>query len=126
MEVDYLKFFFALVLVIGVIVLLPMLARKYGRLPNFSGGGGARRLAVVETLALDARRRLVLIRRDQREYLLLLGQSSEIVVDNAGTADNANRQDADQQSLGAALAAPNPANNISRLSAWLQRREDRS
>ena len=34
----------------------------------------ARRLSVVETLALDPNRRLVLVRVDQEERLLLLGE----------------------------------------------------
>jgi flagellar protein FliO/FliZ len=40
-----------------------------------------RRLEVVETLALDTRRRLVMIRRDDREHLLLLGANQDIVVE---------------------------------------------
>ena len=35
---------------------------------------GARRLAVLEVLPIDPRRKLVLVRCDEREYLLLLGQ----------------------------------------------------
>ena len=42
---------------------------------------GGKRLAVVEVRALDTRRRLVLIRRDDQEHLLLLGATGETVVE---------------------------------------------
>lgn len=52
---------------------LPLMAAKA---PN-----GAR-LAVVETRMLDARRKLVLVRRDEVEHLLLIGQETQIVVES--------------------------------------------
>ena len=41
------------------------------------------RLAVLETAAIDQRRRLVLIRRDETEHLLLIGGPSDLVVEPA-------------------------------------------
>lgn len=41
------------------------------------------RLAVLETTAIDQRRRLVLIRRDDTEHLLLIGGPSDLVVEPA-------------------------------------------
>lgn len=43
--------------------------------------GGSRRLKLVENLPLDARRRCVIVRCDEREHLLLLGEQDSIVVD---------------------------------------------
>ncbi len=43
---------------------------------------GARRLAVVESLVIAPRRRLVLVRADGREHLLLLGATGETVVES--------------------------------------------
>ena len=40
-----------------------------------------RRLRVVEFLPIDHKRRLVLVRRDDREHLLILGAESETVVE---------------------------------------------
>jgi len=40
-----------------------------------------RRLQLVETLALDVRRRLVIVRCDGDEHLLLLGPDQDIVVE---------------------------------------------
>ena len=40
----------------------------------------AKRLDVVESLTVDVRRRLVIVRCDDQEHLLLLGASQDIVV----------------------------------------------
>jgi flagellar protein FliO/FliZ len=45
-----------------------------------TGRGAGRRLAVEEALALDARRRLLLVRCDGREVLLLTGGGQEAVI----------------------------------------------
>lgn len=79
----------ALVIVLGLIGLVTLAARRMGL-----GGahaavrfGRERRLSVVETLALDPRRRLVLLRRDETEHLVILGPNGETVVErNAGRA----------------------------------------
>jgi flagellar protein FliO/FliZ len=81
---DYLQFFFALVFVLALIALVALIARKMGfgyRLP--SRGRKTRRLEVVEMIPLDARRRLVLVRRDAAEYLVLLGINSDLLLDGA-------------------------------------------
>ncbi len=41
----------------------------------------ARRLQIIESLALDNKRRVVIMRCDGREHLLLLNASQDIVVD---------------------------------------------
>ncbi len=80
----YLRFIAALILVLGLIVAAAWALRRYGLQMGRSlaaGGRGGRRLAVVEMLGLDAKRRLVLVRRDDREFLLLLGPAGDLVVD---------------------------------------------
>lgn len=42
--------------------------------------GKARRLKIVESLLLDARHRLVIIKCDEAQHLLLLGASQDTVV----------------------------------------------
>jgi flagellar protein FliO/FliZ len=76
--IDYLRFLAALVFVLGLIALLAWAARRWrlGTMP----AGAARRLALVEVLPLDARRKLVLVRCDGREHLLLLGPDGNRVV----------------------------------------------
>ena len=59
-------------------------ALKYFKMRGFAMPGavaGTRRLQLVETLLLDARRRLVIVRCDTAEHLLLLGINEDIVVE---------------------------------------------
>ena len=83
MEFDaYLRFAFALLFVLGLIGLCAWGARRFGMTPRATGGSGrARRLAVLEVAAVDAKRRLVLVRRDDREHLILLGAHQDVVVE---------------------------------------------
>jgi flagellar protein FliO/FliZ len=82
---DYGRFLAALLFVLGLIALVAWLARRF-RLGPGAPAGAARRLAVLETLPLDARRRLVLIRRDDTEHLLLLGADGNRVVEGGISA----------------------------------------
>jgi flagellar protein FliO/FliZ len=78
----YLAYVLALILVLGLIVGLAWLVRRFGLAgPLATPMGRARRLQLVEVLTLDARRRLVLVRRDEVEHLLLLGANEAIVVE---------------------------------------------
>ena len=78
--IDYGRFVAALLFVLGLIALTAWLARRFrlgpGGLPS-----AARRLAVLEALPLDARRKLVLIRRDETEHLLLLSPEGSRLVE---------------------------------------------
>lgn len=84
---DYLRTVFALMFVLGLIGVLYLLARQYGaqRLGLGHGGAGGR-LAVVEARQLGARHRLVLVRRDDVEHLLLVGPDRAAVVESGITA----------------------------------------
>lgn len=67
----------ALGVVLGLIWLATRAARWGGLAPR---AAGARRLAVVDALAIDARRRLTLVRCDGRSVLLLTGGGQDVVV----------------------------------------------
>lgn len=85
--VDYSRFFLSLAFVVGLIWLCSWLARKSGldkRLRGASGGGG--RLQVLDTHYLDPKRKLVLVRADAREYVLVLAGETVTVVDRLDTA----------------------------------------
>jgi flagellar protein FliO/FliZ len=73
---DLLRGTAALALTLGLIGLFAVLARRYGPSALFRAAQpkAQRRLAVVESLVLDPARRLVLVRWDGRERLLLLGE----------------------------------------------------
>lgn len=67
----------ALAATIAIILLAGRLAARAGL---GAGPRAGRRLAVVETLAVDAKRRLVLARIDGREAVLLVGGANDQVV----------------------------------------------
>ena len=80
---NYLRFVLALTFVLGLIGLGAVLVRRYGfgLSPTAMRKGMDRRLKLVETLPLDAKRRAVLLRRDNVEHLVILGANGETVVE---------------------------------------------
>lgn len=79
---QYLRFIAALIFVLALIGAAAYALRAFGfvqlgqqRRPN------DRRLSIVESLMLDARRRLIIVRRDGKEHLLLLSATGETVVE---------------------------------------------
>ena len=93
MEMEtYLRFALALSFVLALIVAASWLMRRLGygaMMPARTGK--PRRLAVVEVAQIDVRRRLVLIRRDGVEHLVLLGINNDLVLETgiAPPADGA-------------------------------------
>ena len=70
--------------ILGLIAVVYWLVRRYsgnglGRL----GRGRVPRLAVIDAMPIDGRRRLVLVRRDNVEHLILLGGPTDVVVEQA-------------------------------------------
>lgn len=78
---DYLRFVLALGLVVVVILGLSMVMRRVGGGAMGLGRKGTKRLSVVEAAVIDPRRRLVLVRRDGVEHLLLVGGTTDVVVE---------------------------------------------
>lgn len=83
----YAKFILALIFVLGLIGLLAAVARRFGiGLPSAQvARGGRKRLGIVEVAPLDTKRRLVLIKRDDTEHLIILGHDGETVVETGIT-----------------------------------------
>lgn len=79
---DLSRIFFALISVLGMIGLCALIARKAGLAHNAVRFARRKRLALVESLALDARRRAVIIRCDGREHLVILGPTSETLIES--------------------------------------------
>lgn len=84
-----LRFVLAFALVIGLIMLLAAALKKWGGGQASLGRGRDKRLSVLEVTPLDPRRRLVLIRRDDQEHLLLIGGANDVVIETgiAASAD---------------------------------------
>jgi hypothetical protein len=79
-----LTFFFAFVAVLALIGVAAWLVRRFAtnRLGANTNRGRMPRLAVIDAAAVDGRRRLVLVRRDNIEHLLMIGGPSDIVVES--------------------------------------------
>lgn len=86
---DYLKFLFSFLLVLGMMGGLALILKKL----NLGNLGivppDKRRLKIVEILPLDARRKALILRRDDKEHLVILGVNGETVVET-----NIERKDA--------------------------------
>src|SRR5476649_2853906 len=78
-----LTFFFAFVAVLALIGLAAWLVRRFAgnRLGANTNRGRMPRLAVIDAATVDGRRRLVLIRRDNVEHLLMIGGPTDVVVE---------------------------------------------
>ncbi|HEY3917763.1 MAG TPA: flagellar biosynthetic protein FliO [Stellaceae bacterium] len=81
MEDMYWRFLGALVLVVALIFALAWIAKRLGFGGHLAASRGKRRLAIEEVRSLDGKRRLVLVRRDGVEHLLLLGLNDDVVVE---------------------------------------------
>jgi flagellar protein FliO/FliZ len=77
-----LQFVITAVVVLGLVAVVFWLVRRYsaaglGRI----GRGRVPRLAIIDAMSVDGRRKLVLVRRDNVEHLLLIGGPSDVVVE---------------------------------------------
>ena len=79
-----LTFLFAFIAVLALIGVAAWLVRRFAtnRLGANTNRGRMPRLAVIDAAAVDGRRRLVLVRRDNVEHLLMIGGPSDIVVES--------------------------------------------
>lgn len=77
------KFFIAFLVVLALIGVTAWLVRRFAA--NRRGSAMARgrqpRLAVIDAASVDGRRRLILIRRDNVEHLLMIGGPTDVVVE---------------------------------------------
>src|SRR5205823_8758892 len=78
-----LTFLFAFIAVLALIGVAAWLVRRFAtnRIGANTNRGRMPRLAVIDAAAVDGRRRLVLVRRDNVEHLLMIGGPSDIVVE---------------------------------------------
>jgi flagellar protein FliO/FliZ len=76
------NFVIAFVVVLALIGAATWLVRRFGA-PRLEAGGRNRqpRLAVLDSAAVDGRRKLVIIRRDNVEHLLMIGGPTDVVVE---------------------------------------------
>jgi hypothetical protein len=77
------RFFLAFLIVLGLIGVAAWAVRRFG---STRLGGAVRgrqpRLAVIDYASVDARRRLILVRRDNVEHLVMIGGPTDVVVES--------------------------------------------
>ena len=74
-------FIIAFVIVLALIGAAAWLVRRFGAARLAAGRGRQPRLAVIDAAAVDGRRKLIIIRRDNVEHLLMIGGPSDVVVE---------------------------------------------
>lgn len=106
------RFVVALALVLALIAAATWFARRYLASGFIGNLGGRRRLSVIEYAMLDGKSRLVLVRRDDAEHLLVLGPSGATVVETgirSAAGGISPRTDTDSPTAaGASHDAPRP------------------
>lgn len=78
---DIARYFAALLLVLALVGFAGLALRRFG-MPGLVKSKSSRRLEIVETMMIGPRQRLVLLRRDDVEHLLLAGPEGASVVES--------------------------------------------
>jgi flagellar biogenesis protein FliO len=87
-------FIIAFVIVLALIGATFWLVRRFGAARLAAGRGRQPRLAVIDAASIDGRRKLIIIRRDNVEHLLMIGGPSDVVVEtNILRAGSANQRE---------------------------------
>ena len=109
-----LTFVFAFVAVLALIGAAAWLVRRFAgnRLGANANRGRMPRLAVIDAAAVDGRRRLVLVRRDNVEHLLMIGGPTDIVVEPNIVRASPRRDQTQQRPVGSRTAPPSAASRL--------------
>lgn len=93
--------------IVVVLVLLFWFLNRRGHMAFMRGGSNRQpRLAVLDAAAVDSRRRLVLVRRDNVEHLILIGGPTDVVVEGCIHRSKAPQADGTKQPNPKAVARP--------------------
>ena len=73
----------ALVIIIALIFLVVWILKLIFRASVTIAGGRKRRLAMVDSLAIDNKRNIILIRRDDVEHLIMISNTGELLIEGS-------------------------------------------
>jgi flagellar protein FliO/FliZ len=76
------RFVAALAFILGLIGICAVLARRFGLAPGATSISAQKRLGIVEVRPIDARHRLLLIRRDGKEHLVMIGGDHPLLIES--------------------------------------------
>ncbi len=92
MEFDtYFRFILVLIFVLGLVFALGWILKRSG-ISGSAVAGKGKRLGIVETSFLGPKHRLILIRRDDVEHLVLIGPNSNTLVESGIAGNGKGRQ----------------------------------
>ncbi len=80
-DINYLRVLLAFLFVIALIGAMHFLLKRLNLQKRLYAGKGGARLAVTESLMIDPRHKMILVRRDDKEHLLLLGTQQDLVIE---------------------------------------------
>ncbi len=80
MNDGYIRFVVGLLAVLAMIVVAVWVAKRLGLGTTTGFRGKGRRLSLVEVMPLDQKRKLVLVRHDETDHLILLGAAHEALL----------------------------------------------
>jgi flagellar protein FliO/FliZ len=108
-SLDYLRIIYSFLLVIGLMLICAKLWQRFGvGKVTFAGNRRENRLQLIEAKVVDARRKLLLLRCDDKEYLVLMGPNQDIALTQPVNMQPVNLQspqnDASTQASGTLLS----------------------
>ncbi len=81
-EVNLVRVLASFAFVLALMYALAWLVKRFGLHERYARAGkGQPTMEVVESLFLDPKRRMVIVRRGQSHYVMLLGQTNETLID---------------------------------------------
>jgi flagellar protein FliO/FliZ len=79
----FIRFLAAFLFVLALIGVCVWAARRFGLVARMSPGTkSGQRLKIVDILPIDARRRAILLRRDNVEHLVILGEKEATLIES--------------------------------------------
>lgn len=84
--VDLARFVFSFLGVLALIVICAWIVKRLDVEKRLAGLRKDAHLALVETCHIDGKHKLVLVRRDTRQHVLLLGQGAPLLVESYDVA----------------------------------------
>jgi len=81
-NISILNSVFALIFVLALIGGVSALLRKYGHNTRVTGVRKGKRLSVTDMEVVDSKRRLVLIKRDDVEHLMILSPDGDTLIES--------------------------------------------
>ena len=84
----YLRFLSALVFTLSLIGLLYWGIKRFNLMKFSNNKVLGNRLSVEETLRIDAKNKLVSVKKDAEEYLILIGQDGNLLIDASESRNN--------------------------------------